>query len=99
MRANGRTILLDGGLFQGRRADVRRKNLALPVKPSAVDAVVLSHAHFDHAGRLPLLVSRGDRGAIHATAATRDRCEVLFADSARIQEKDAEFLSREVRTF
>ncbi|MEX2180629.1 MAG: MBL fold metallo-hydrolase [Gemmatimonadaceae bacterium] len=90
----GRTILLDCGLFQGRRHEVNEKNRRVPHRPDEVDAVVLSHAHIDHAGRLPFLVKEGFRGTIHATQATRDLCEVMLADSAHIQEKDAEFLSR-----
>lgn len=95
LRVNGKTILLDCGLFQGRRRDVDQKNRHLPVPASAVDAVVLSHAHIDHAGRLPFLVGEGYRGVIHATKATRDLCEVMLADSAHIQEKDAEYLARQ----
>lgn len=94
VRVDGRTILLDCGLFQGRRADVQAKNARLPVDADRIDAVVLSHAHIDHAGRLPLLARRGYRSAIHATAATRDLCAVMLADAAHIQAKDAEFLAR-----
>ncbi|MBI1808390.1 MAG: MBL fold metallo-hydrolase [Gemmatimonadetes bacterium] len=94
VHANGRTILLDCGLYQGRRSDVHRKNRMLPADVRHVDAVVLSHAHIDHAGRLPLLVRAGYRGPIFATRATVDLCEIMLADSAHIQEKDAEFLSR-----
>lgn len=90
----GRTILLDCGLYQGRRFEVHRKNRELPYAVDRIDAVVLSHAHIDHAGRLPYLVKEGYRGIIHSTAATRDLCEVMLADSAHIQEKDAEFLVR-----
>ncbi|MBX9928787.1 MAG: MBL fold metallo-hydrolase, partial [Gemmatimonadaceae bacterium] len=97
VRVAGRTILLDCGLFQGRRADVQAKNLRLPVAVHEIDAVVLSHAHIDHAGRLPFLVRSGYRGVIHATKATRDLSEVMLADSAYIQEKDAEFLTRRKR--
>ncbi len=97
VRANGKTILLDAGLFQGRRSQVWEKNIALPVRPDAIDAIVLSHAHIDHAGRLPYLVRRGFRGAIYATEATKDLCRVMLADSAHIQEKDAEFLARRSR--
>jgi len=93
----GRTILLDCGLFQGRRSEVQEKNRRLPHPPADIDAVVLSHAHIDHAGRLPFLVKEGFRGTIHTTRATRDLCEVMLADSAHIQEKDAEFLLRRGR--
>jgi metallo-beta-lactamase family protein len=99
VKHDGKTILLDLGLFQGRRGDVRAKNLALPVPADSVDAVLLSHAHIDHAGRLPYLARQGFRGRIHATSATKDLCRVMLADSARIQEKDAEFLARRRKTF
>ena len=94
VRVLGKTILLDFGLFQGRRADVRQKNESVPLAVHEIDAVVLSHAHIDHAGRLPFLVRSGFSGAIHATPATRDLCEVMLADSAHIQEQDAAFLAR-----
>jgi metallo-beta-lactamase family protein len=97
VRWNGKTIVLDAGLFQGRRSDVREKNRALPVDPASIDAIVLSHAHIDHAGRLPYLVNRGYRGPTFTTEATRDLCRVMLADSAHIQEKDAEFLARKNR--
>ena len=94
VHVNERTILLDCGLFQGRRAETQERNRRLPYAVDRIDAVVLSHAHIDHAGRLPFLVKEGYRGAIHATPATRDLCEVMLADSAHIQEKDADFLKR-----
>lgn len=94
VHVNGRTILLDCGLFQGRRAETTQRNRTVPYAVDRIDAVVLSHAHIDHAGRLPFLVKQGYRGAIHATDATRDLCEVMLADSAHIQEKDADFLAR-----
>ena len=97
VRWNGKTILLDAGLFQGRRNEVREKNIALPVDPASIDAIVLSHAHIDHAGRLPYFVKRGYRGPTFTTEATRDLCRVMLADSAHIQEKDAEFLARKNR--
>lgn len=90
----GKTVLLDCGLFQGHRAESRRKNEVLPLPVDQIDAVVLSHAHIDHAGRLPFLVRSGYDGPIFATAATRDLCAIMLADSARIQVKDAEFLER-----
>jgi metallo-beta-lactamase family protein len=94
VRTNGKTILLDCGLFQGKRSESREKNLKLPLPVAEIDAIVLSHAHIDHAGRLPLLVSKGYDKTIWATAATRDLCAIMLADSAHIQEKDAEFLAR-----
>lgn len=90
----GKTVLLDCGLFQGHRTESRRKNEVLPLPVDRIDAVVLSHAHIDHAGRLPFLVRSGYDGPIHATAATRDLCAIMLADSARIQVKDAEFLEK-----
>jgi len=93
VQVQGKTILLDCGLFQGRRSEVQRKNLDLPVPVEQIDAIVLSHAHIDHSGRLPLLVRSGYKKAIHATQATRDLCEPMLVDSAHIQEKDAEHLA------
>ena len=90
----GARVLLDAGLFQGRRAESHALNARLPVDPRTLDAVILSHAHIDHAGRLPLLVNRGYHGPIFATPGTRDLCAVMLPDAAHIQEKDAEFLSR-----
>jgi metallo-beta-lactamase family protein len=97
VRANGYTILLDCGLFQGRRREAEAKNRRLPLPVGEIDAVILSHAHIDHAGRLPFLVAQGYGGTIWATAATRDLCGIMLRDSAHIQEKDAEFLSRRGR--
>lgn len=91
------TIALDCGLFQGRRAESREKNLRLPFPPDRLSSVVLSHAHIDHAGRLPFLTRRGYTGTIWATAATRDLCAIMLADAAHIQEKDVEFLRRKRR--
>jgi metallo-beta-lactamase family protein len=97
VRAAGRTILLDCGLFQGSRKLAQEKNVRLPVPVAEIDAVVLSHAHIDHAGRLPFLVAQGYAGDIVCTAATRDLAALMLADSAHIQEKDAEFLARRGR--
>jgi metallo-beta-lactamase family protein len=97
LRINGHTVLLDCGMFQGRRSETREKNLQLPCPVDEIDAIVLSHAHIDHSGRLPFLTRNGYRGPIHCTAATRDLSAVMLADSAHIQEKDAEFLARRTR--
>ncbi len=94
LEVNGRRILLDCGLFQGRRQDTYERNLHFRFDPESVDAVVLSHAHIDHSGNLPNLVKQGFRGNVHATHATRDLCSVMLADSARIQEGDLAWLNR-----
>lgn len=94
LRVNGKSILLDCGMFQGKRSESRGKNARLPMPVDQIDAVILSHAHIDHAGRLPYLVNEGYARTIWATAATRDLCAVMLADSAHIQEKDAEYLER-----
>ncbi|MEO8619885.1 MAG: MBL fold metallo-hydrolase, partial [bacterium] len=94
VRANGATILLDCGLFQGRRHEAEAKNRVVPCPIPEIDAVILSHAHLDHAGRLPFLAANGYSGPIHATSATADLTAIMLADSARIQESDYAFLSR-----
>jgi metallo-beta-lactamase family protein len=94
LEAAGARFLLDAGLFQGRRSETHELNAKLPFDPRRVDGVVLSHAHIDHAGRLPLLVRHGFHGPIYATPATRDLSAVMLADAAHIQEKDHEYLRR-----
>jgi metallo-beta-lactamase family protein len=91
------TVALDCGMFQGHRVLSREKNAKLPFPPEQLSAIVLSHAHIDHAGRLPLLTRHGFNGTIWATAASRDLCAIMLADSAHIQEKDAEYLRRHGR--
>ncbi|HXG01640.1 MAG TPA: MBL fold metallo-hydrolase [Bacteroidota bacterium] len=90
----GRTILLDCGIYHGRRDEARERNRHFPFDPSSVDAVVLSHAHIDHSGNLPTLVKQGFDGPIYCTKATADLCAVMLKDSAHIQEKDAEFVNK-----
>lgn len=97
LEAAGARILLDAGLFQGRRAEAAKKNRELPFDPRRIDSIVLSHAHIDHAGRLPLLVRHGFHGPIYATPATRDLTAIMLPDAAQIQMKDAEFLARHRR--
>ena len=89
IEAEGRRILLDCGLTQGRSEESRQRNSRFPFHPHQVDAVVLSHAHVDHCGNLPSLVRQGFRGPIYCTAATSDLIGVMLADSARIQEEEA----------
>lgn len=92
-RGTGR-VLIDCGLFQGYK-HLRLKNWArLPFAPEALDAVLLTHAHLDHSGYLPLLVRRGFKGPIYATRATIDLCRILLPDSGRLQEEQAEFANR-----
>ena len=94
VQVNGKQILLDCGLFQGRRAETFERNRNFPFNPSTIDAVVLSHAHIDHAGNLPNLVKQGFSGPIFCTPATADLCRLMLTDSGHIQEKDAEFISK-----
>lgn len=90
----GRRILVDCGLFQGYK-QLRLRNWApLPLSPPAIDAVLLTHAHIDHSGYLPLLVKQGFKGPIYATDATKDLCEILLPDSGHLQEQDALFANR-----
>src|SRR5207302_1939639 len=90
----GKRVLLDCGLFQGRRSESYRRNLEFPFPPNTIDAVVISHAHLDHIGNLPNLVRQGFHGPIHATPATRDLMAVMLADSAKIQAEDAQYLNK-----
>jgi metallo-beta-lactamase family protein len=92
LEAAGARILLDAGLFQGRRAEAHALNARLPFDARRIDGVVLSHAHIDHSGRLPLLVKDGFHGPVYSTPATRDLSAVMLADAGHIQEKDHEFL-------
>ena len=87
-------ILLDCGLFQGRRADAYTINQHLPFEARDVDSMVLSHAHIDHSGNIPNLSKSGYDGRVICTHATRDLCAVMLRDSAHIQEDDMRFLSR-----
>ncbi len=95
VRAGGATLLLDCGLYQGPRRESFERNRRLPLPVHEIDAVVLSHAHIDHSGALPMLVKLGYDGPIYATSATRDLCAVMLRDAAAIQLSDARFLNRE----
>lgn len=87
-------LLLDCGLYQGRRKKAFERNRDLPYRASEIDAVVLSHAHIDHSGNLPVLVKNGFKGRIHATPATRSLCEHMLGDAAHIQESDVKYVNR-----
>ncbi|RPH38527.1 MAG: MBL fold metallo-hydrolase, partial [Burkholderiales bacterium] len=97
MITNGQdNILLDCGMYQGRRREADRKNRTLPFDPAIITNVILSHAHIDHSGRLPLLTSDGFAGQIITTRATQDACAYMLPDSAHIQESDAAYLNYKV---
>lgn len=91
---DGYQILLDCGLYQGRDKEMKDFNESFIFKPESVDCLILSHAHIDHTGRVPKLVKDGFQGPIYATHATRSLCAIMLADSAYIQEKDAEYFNK-----
>ncbi len=90
------SLLLECGLFQGRRQESRERNENLGLDPSTITAVVLSHAHIDHSGALPLLCKQGYTGPIYVTPATRDLCAVMLEDAAMIQASDAKYINRKI---
>jgi metallo-beta-lactamase family protein len=93
LELNGRKVLLECGMFQGKRAEARKRNQVLPFDGAAIDAALLSHGHFDHCGNLPSLIKAGFQGTIHSTSATRDISSLVLLDSAHIQAKDAEYFN------
>ncbi len=94
LTVNGTRILLDCGLFQGHK-ELRLRNWdKLPIKPSLIDAVVITHAHIDHTGYIPLLVKNGFKGPIYATSATCDLCKILLPDSGYLNEEEAKRANR-----
>ena len=94
IQARGAQVLLDCGMFQGRRHESDALNRDLGFDPKGVDAVILSHAHIDHSGALPVLAQRGFRGKVHMTRATADLTAVMLEDSAHIQESDCAYVNR-----
>ena len=97
LEINGRRLLLDCGLFQGKRKVAFERNTHFPFDTASIDAVLLSHAHIDHSGNLPNLVKQGFRGPIYSTPPTASLGEIMLADSAHIQESDAEYASKKNR--
>jgi metallo-beta-lactamase family protein len=93
----GLRLLLDMGFYQGPREQSRRINQWLPKDAKAVDALILSHGHLDHCGKLPVLVRAGYGGPIYCTPATAAVARIVLYDSAEIQEENAEFLNRRAR--
>ncbi len=94
LEVNGSRVLLDCGLFQGRRKETYRRNRNFPFDPGQLDAVILSHAHIDHSGNLPNLVNQGFEGPIYTTYATAHLDNIMLLDSGYIHEKDAEYLNK-----
>ncbi len=94
IEVNNHSLLLDCGLYQGRRKDTYDRNLNFPFKPGEVEALIISHAHIDHIGDVPNLVKQGFNGDIHCTIATADLVHIMLMDAAHIQESDAEFVTK-----
>lgn len=94
IEVNDQRILLDCGLYQGRRQEAFERNRHFPFEARGIDCVVLSHTHIDHSGNLPNLTKQGFAGPVFCTHATRDLCSVMLPDSANIQESDVEYLNR-----
>ncbi|MGV8174119.1 MAG: MBL fold metallo-hydrolase RNA specificity domain-containing protein [Methanothrix sp.] len=95
VEANENRLLLDCGMAQGRRQEANRLNSEFPFPAESIDAVVLSHAHLDHSGKLPMLVKNGFSGSIFSTSATRDLCSAMLYDSASLQEMDAKYVNKQ----
>ncbi|MBI5361416.1 MAG: MBL fold metallo-hydrolase [Planctomycetes bacterium] len=94
LETDGAKVLLDCGLFQGRRDETEGMNRNLPFNPAKLASLVLSHAHIDHSGNIPYLTKLGFNSPIHATTATQSLCGIMLPDSAHIQEKDAEYINK-----
>ncbi len=94
IEVDGKRILLDCGMVQGKRNESREQNLTLPFDAKSIDVLILSHAHIDHSGNIPNLVKSGFRGDIISTYATRDLCASMLIDSASIQERDVQFVNK-----
>jgi len=94
VKVNGHNLLLDCGLFQGKRSETYERNRKFAFVPETIDAVILSHAHIDHSGNLPNLVKNGFRGPIYSTPPTATLGEIMLMDSAHIQEYDVEYVNK-----
>jgi len=97
LEIDGEKILLDCGMFQGKRQESYERNRHLPFEPESVDVMVLSHAHIDHSGNIPQLARQGFKGDIYCTHATYDLAAVMLRDSGHIQEKDIEYINKKHR--
>ena len=94
VEVSGRRLLLDCGLIQGRAEDEARNREPFPFDPRSIDAVVLSHAHIDHSGRIPLLIKSGFSGPVYTHRASRDLCRIMLKDAAYLSERDAQWANR-----
>ncbi len=94
IRINGTSILLDCGMFQGRRQEAYDKNKQFLFDPGSITTMILSHAHMDHSGNIPNLVKKGFKGSIYATKPTVDLCKIMLKDSAYLQQKDIEWVNK-----
>ena len=94
LEVNGLRLLLDCGMYQGKREEARRINQYLPYDPATIDAVILSHGHLDHCGKLPVLPRNEYAGPIYCTPATAEVARIVLADAAEIQVEDAQYLNR-----
>jgi len=97
IEVKGKKLLLECGIFQGRRSEFYERNCCFPFDPKEVDAVILSHAHIDHSGNLPNLVKQGYHNPIYATPPTAELSGIMLRDSAHIYEEDAEFINKKKR--
>jgi len=94
LEVNGKKVLLECGIYQGKRAEFYSRNRSFPFEPASLDAVILSHAHIDHSGNLPNLVKQGYHGPIFATSPTADLANIMLQDSGHIYEEDAQYLNQ-----
>src|SRR5436305_7768344 len=97
IEVNGLRLFLDFGLYQGRRDDARRINAYVPEGLAKADAIILSHGHLDHCGRLPVAIKSGYTGPIYCTPPTAAVARIVLLDAAKIQEEDADYLNRRER--
>jgi metallo-beta-lactamase family protein len=97
IEVNGLRIFLDAGLYQGSRDEARRINTIMPTDVSKADAIILSHGHLDHCGKLPMFLKAGFRGPIYVTSASAAVARIVLLDSAEIQVEDANYLNRRTR--